>query len=240
MILGLEDTLGYNPLRIADYERAVGPGRQCRRSQSAALPGTFRGYRCKLARAARPRLSRARPPAGAHAAAYAAPQCAADLVSDQIYVYKLGRAAPRAYFATRVDGGRFRRRHRRGRHSRFRRNARGARRSGRSAAARSRARRSGARAGGPEAKATIVAYESERILVDVEFGSRRASRPSRSLLSGLGGARGRRPAPIVKANILFRGVPTTKGRHRIEFLFRPFSLANLASAASTLRDHREE
>ncbi|CAN2534858.1 hypothetical+protein [Methylocapsa aurea] len=239
MILGLEDTLGYNPLRIADYERAVGPGDNAVDPNLRHYPGTFRGYRCKLARLlgldylvlGRPlaRMPRHMP----------RPNALPIFVSDQIYVYKLGRAAPRAYFATRVTG--------------VDSDAAiaeddipdfdGTREALVDQADLPRldpALADPALAGGPEAKATIVAYESERILVDVE-----SDRDGLLVLHDLyypgwealvDGA----PAPIVKANILFRGVPTTKGRHRIEFLFRPFSLANLASAASTLRDHREE
>ena len=49
MVLGLEDTLGYNPLRLADYERAVGPGENAVDPNLRQFPPTFRGYRCQLA-----------------------------------------------------------------------------------------------------------------------------------------------------------------------------------------------
>ncbi len=42
------------------------------------------------------------------------------------------------------------------------------------------------------------------------------------------------PAPIVKADLLFRGVEIPAGRHRVEFVFRPLSFANLKSAAMSL------
>jgi hypothetical protein len=249
MILGLEDTLGYNPLRIADYERAVGPGDNAVDPNLRHYPGTFRGYRCKLARLlgldylvlGRPltRMPRHMP----------RPNALPIFVSDQIYVYKLGRAAPRAYFATQIasvdsdaaiaeddipdfDGTR----------AALVDQADLPRLDPALAdpALADPALADPARAGGAERRATIVSYESERILIDVE-----SDRDGLLVLHDLyypgwealvDGA----PAPIVKANILFRGVPTTKGRHRVEFLFRPFSLANLASAASTLLDHREE
>ncbi|WP_159730071.1 YfhO family protein [Methylosinus sp. Ce-a6] len=239
MILGLEDTLGYNPLRIADYERAVGPGDNAVDPNLRHYPGTFRGYKCKLARLlgldylvlGRPlaRMPRHMP----------RPNAAPIFVSDQIYVYKLGRAAPRAYFATRVAGvdsdaaisdddiPEFD----------------GTREALVDQSDLSRldpALADPARAGEPEGKATIVSYESERIVVDVE-----SDRDGLLVLHDLyyPGWEARvdgSPAPIVKANILFRGVPATKGRHRIEFQFRPFSIANLASAAATLLDRREE
>ena len=49
MVLGFEDTIGYNPLRIADYERAVGPGENAVDPNLRQFPATFRGYKCRLA-----------------------------------------------------------------------------------------------------------------------------------------------------------------------------------------------
>lgn len=237
MILGLENTLGYNPLRIADYERAVGPGDNAVDPNLRQYPGTFRGYRCKLARLlgldylvlGRPlaRMPRHMP----------RPSASPIFVSDQIYVYKLGRAAPRAYFATHVAGvdsdsaiaeddipdfdG-----------------AREALVDQADLPRLDAALADPSRAGGPEGRATIVSYESERIVIDVESDSDGLLVLHDLYYPGWEARVDGSPAPIVKANILFRGVPATKGRHRIEFVFRPFSLANLASAAATLA-HRD-
>ena len=49
MALKLENTVGYNPLRIDGYERAVGPGDNAGDPNLRHFPGTFRGYKCKLA-----------------------------------------------------------------------------------------------------------------------------------------------------------------------------------------------
>ena len=49
MVLGFEDTLGYNPLRLADYDRAVGPGENAVDPNLRQFPATFRGYKCRLA-----------------------------------------------------------------------------------------------------------------------------------------------------------------------------------------------
>jgi uncharacterized membrane protein YfhO len=48
------------------------------------------------------------------------------------------------------------------------------------------------------------------------------------------------PVPVVKANILFRGVEVPAGSHVVEFGFRPFSAKNLIAAASGLLHRGEE
>jgi uncharacterized membrane protein YfhO len=42
------------------------------------------------------------------------------------------------------------------------------------------------------------------------------------------------PRPILRANLLFRGVEVGPGRHRVEFRFRPLSMENLVAAATEL------
>ena len=40
--------------------------------------------------------------------------------------------------------------------------------------------------------------------------------------------------PILRANLLFRGVEVGPGRHTVEFRFRPLSMDNLVAAATDL------
>jgi uncharacterized membrane protein YfhO len=47
------------------------------------------------------------------------------------------------------------------------------------------------------------------------------------------------PRPILRANLLFRGVEVGPGRHRVEFRFRPLSVENLVAAAAGLVDKGE-
>ncbi|OBS51040.1 hypothetical protein A8B73_18350 [Methylosinus sp. 3S-1] len=229
MMLGLEDTLGYNPLRISEYERAIGPGDNAVDPDLRHYPATFRGYRCKLARLLGLDYLVLGRPLAAMPRHMPRPSATPIFVSDRLYIYRLGRtAAPRAYFASRVkevdsdnaiaedeipdfDGAQ----------------------EALVDAADHAHLDAALTAPGPAArsKVAIVSYEGERIALDVE-----SDRDGLLVLHDLyyPGWEARidgRPAPIVKANILFRGVPTPAGRHRVEFLFRPFSPTNLTSAA---------
>lgn len=102
MVLKLENTIGYNPLRIDGYERAVGPGDNAGDPNLRHFPGTFRGYKCRLAALLgleylvldRPltRLPRHVP----------RPAATPIYTSDTMYIYKLGATAPRAYLASQI------------------------------------------------------------------------------------------------------------------------------------------
>jgi hypothetical protein len=46
--------------------------------------------------------------------------------------------------------------------------------------------------------------------------------------------------PILRANLLFRGVEVSPGRHRIAFEFRPLSIDNLSAATADLMSKNED
>ena len=48
------------------------------------------------------------------------------------------------------------------------------------------------------------------------------------------------PRPLLRANLLFRGVEVTPGTHRVEFRFDPLSFDNLVAAASDLVSDDDE
>lgn len=240
MVLELEDTLGYNPLRIDDYQRAVGTGQNSEDPVERHYPGTFRGYRSPLASLlgieylvlGRPltQLPRHIP----------RPTATPIYTSDSMYIYRLGKAAPRAYFASKVKpvdsaevleeevlpGFDTTREVLIDRSSLpdlrspglVEENTDGA--IGRSV--------------------TITKYAGSAVEIDVG-----TDRPGIVVLHDLyyPGWEARvdgRPATVLRANILFRGVQVPAGRHKVEFAFRPLSLANLGSAASNLLNRKVE
>ncbi|MBV8848977.1 MAG: YfhO family protein [Methylobacteriaceae bacterium] len=238
MMLKLENTLGYNPLRISDYERAVGPGENAGDPNLRHFPGTFRGYRCRLASLLgleyvvldRPlvRLPRQFPK----------PQATQIYAGDHFYVYRLGRVAPRAYFATHVkpiDNEATIESHELPDFDR----AREALVDQDMVGQLSPSLITADSTGPASTDVTIASYANNKVRLNVSV-----DRAGLLVLHDLyypgweatvDGVR----VPVVKANILFRGVEVPAGSHIVEFTFRPFSPGNLLAAASGLL-HRGE
>ena len=238
MVFGLQDTLGYNPLRISAYGRAVGPGENAVDPNSRKFPGTFRGYTCTLARLLgleylvldRPlaRLPRHVP----------RPRVTPVHSADGMYVYRLRDPAARAYLATTIrpvasddaiaasDIPEFDM----------------AREALIDEASMSLVGGAYAQGAGETAssRVNITRYGLNRVEIDVE-----SDRAGVLVLHDLyypgwtvkvdGETR-----PVLRANLLFRGVEVGAGRHSIVFEFAPLTLANLAAAARTALHAGEE
>jgi hypothetical protein len=251
MVLGLEDTLGYNPLRIETYQRAVGTGENSEDLVERHYPGTFRGYRSHLASLlgieylvlGRPltQLPRHVP----------RPKATPIYTCDSMYIYRLGKAAPRAYFATKVKpvdseevldaevlpGFDMTREVLIDRSSLPQ--VRPMRSVEEKVAAETERPASASRS---VAGSTVAIRRYTRSAVTIDVDTDRAGIVVLHDLyypgweARVDGA----PAAVLRANILFRGVQVPAGRHKVEFAFRPLSLANLGSAASRLLNRGDE
>lgn len=242
MVLGLEDTVGYNALRIAEYERAVGSGENAVELSLRQFPGTFRGYRCSLAsllgleylvldRPAEklprhfPRLRQATLLHG----------------SDTLWIYRLAPAAPRAYVATQlkpvdVDGAldqeelpEFDR-------------TQAALIDKSDVELLDRSYPDPDRTTGTppsHAVVTILAYKRNKVTLEVS-----TEQPGVLVLHdlyypGWDVKVDGEPMTVLRANLLFRGVEVPAGHHRVEFTFRPLSRDNLLAAAAGLVRSRD-
>lgn len=240
MVLKLEDTIGYNPLRMSDYERAVGPHESATEIDQRQFPGLFRGYTGRLASELgldylvldRPldRLPRhfPRPPAQL-------------LFAGQgFYVYRLDNViAPRAIFVPRArltdseavlsdeimpdfDPAR---------EALIDRKDAGAL-SGAILDADNEAPDASQAAPGPAP--VLTAYGNDKVTIEAT-----ATAPGILVLHdlyypGWTAEVDGHSVPVLRANILFRGVALAPGHHVVTFRFEPLRLANLARAAINL------
>ncbi len=237
MVLGIEDTIGYNPLRLADYERAIGPGENAADPNLRQFPRTFRGYKCRLASLLgleylvldRPleRLPRHFPRLAGAKLLYG---------SGTMWVYRLNPGEPRAYLATRllpVDSE--------------------------SVLAQAELpdfdranealidetsldlvkgdyglRDAAIEPAPAQGSVAIASYGRNDVVLSVETDRNSVVVLHDIYYPGWEAYVNGERRPVLRVNLLFRGVEVGPGRHRIEFRFRPLSFDNLVAAASDL------
>jgi hypothetical protein len=237
MALGLEDTIGYNPLRIAEYARAIGPGENAVDPNLRVFPGTFRGYKCRLASLLgleylvldRPleRMPKHFPRIGGATILYRSPT---------MWIYRLAPSAPRAYLATRL-----------------------AKVDSESVLHEAEMpefdRRTTALIEGDDVEhlqadfglgdaspdpvpasgsATITEYRRNAVSLAVQTDRDAVVVLHDIHYPGWEAYVDGMPARILRTNLLFRGVEVPPGPHRVDFVYRPFSARNLLAAAGSL------
>ena len=235
MVLGIEDIIGYNPLRLADYERAIGPGENAEDPNLRRFPTSFRGYECELAsllgldyivldRPARqlprhfPRLTDAEVVYG----------------TGRMWIYRLNTSVPRAYVAhhvTPVDSEAVL-----GQDEvpEFNRETEALIDDESMHALKAAYTPSGADRSKAKGTARIVGYQRNSVALEVESSENGVLVLHDINYPGWEAWVDGERRPILRANLLFRGVEIGPGKHRVEFHFRPMSFENLVAAASNL------
>ncbi|WP_245449807.1 YfhO family protein [Chelatococcus asaccharovorans] len=242
MVLGLEDTLGYNPLRIADYERAVGPGENAADASLRQFPITFRNYRSRLASLlGLEYIVLDRPVEKMPSQFPHLPQARLIYGAGTMWIYKMPPRTPRAYLATRlvpVESERVLKEQ----------GLPDLEHSDEALIDVADVKDLDNRYGlgdstetlePPSGKAIIIRYRRNSVRIRVV-----ADKPAMLVLHdiyypGWQVTVDGEEKPIRRANLLFRAVEVPAGRHMVEFSYQPLSLHNLATAAADLLDDKE-
>lgn len=239
MVLQIEDIIGYNPLRLADYERAVGPGENAEDPNLRTFPATFRGYKCPLAGLLgleylvldRPieRMPRHFPRLKGAEVVYG---------TGKMWVYRLNISSPRTYLAhhvTPVDSEAVLDQEELPEFNRetevlIDQRSINLLQTRYSAAPTTPSPVPSAVAG----EARIVDYQRNSVSIEVDSASAGVLVLHDVYYPGWEVTVDGKRQPLLRANLLFRGVEVPAGKHRVEFEFRPISFDNLVAAASEL------
>jgi len=228
MLYGLEATNGYNPLRIGPYDRLVSPGEAPYTALHRRFPASFPGYNCLLGRLLGleyvvldrpidqvPALSRRR-------------TVAEEVMSGpKTWIYKLANVSPRVTVETRVqvadaseliEAGAF------------------------PNALQPSAvlvdsedelsQKYGSEA--PRAQAAIVGWRPDRVEIDFDSAAPGVVTLHDLWYPGWEVEIDGEPRPLLRTDLLFRGVEAPAGKHRIVFAYRPLSPENLLSIIAGL------
>jgi hypothetical protein len=228
MARGLEATNGYNPLRIGSYDRLVSPGETTHIVDQRMFPPSFDGYDCALARELGleylvlgrpieevPHLARR-------------PVTEVLLSGPKMWIYRLRGAEPRVKFISRVlvadtnaqaQAGQFR-----------------LNTGSETAVIASDTQPSRSYWPGTisqeynGSRSRILSWSQDRVEVEIESSQPGVLILHETYYPGWIAEVDGRPARILRANVLFRGVEVSEGRHVVVFRFAPFALANLRDA----------
>ncbi len=235
MVLEIEDIIGYNPLRLADYERAIGPGENAEDPNLRQFPATFRGYECDLASLLgldylvldRPvsKLPRHFPRLADAEVVYG---------TGKMWIYRLNTSGRRAYMAHHVQAVDSEAVIGADELPDFNRETEALidqESMGLLKAHYAPVRPTGAK---PDSKVKIVSYKRNSVTLEVESAEHGVLVLHDIYYPGWEARIDGERRPVLRANLLFRGVEVPAGKHRIEFAFRPLSLENLVAAASDL------
>ncbi len=247
MVFKLQDTAGYNPLRIAAYERATGVAESANDLNLRGFPDTFRGYNSRLASLLGLDYLVLDRPVADLPRQVPRPRATLLFAGTRFYVYHLdGVAVPRVYLATRVvpvdsdaliESGTvpdFAV----GRDVLVDADDMALLRSPTLTNATSPATTADQPANGPASSTVLTAYDDNQVSVAVEAAAAGVLVLHDIDYPGWTASVDGHTVPVLRVNLLFRGVEVGQGRHVVTFAFHPLSPANLIAAAASLL-HRD-
>lgn len=239
MVFRLENTTGYNPLRIAAYEQAVGVGENATDPDLRTFPNTFRGYNSRLARLLGLDYLVLDRPIADLPRHIPRPRSTLLFAGDRFFVYRLSAGSvPRAFVATHVVAV--------GSDAAIENGALPDFAPGADAlvdAADLPKLQNGtllaSSSAGAAPPAAVTGYRDDGVTVAVDVPAGGGLLVLHDLAyPGWTAAIDGRPATIVRADLLFRGVELPAGHHTVEFAFHPVSFANLRAAFAGLAGGR--
>ncbi|MFC1455467.1 YfhO family protein [Microvirga arabica] len=241
MVLGIEDIIGYNPLRLADYERAIGPGENAEDPNLRQFPTSFRGYECELASLLgldyivldRPadKLPRHFPRLTDAEVVYG---------TGRMWIYRLNASGPRAYMAHHVSPVDSEALLGEEELPEFNRETEALIDHESLPLLKARYSPAGSKPEQAKGEARIVSYQRNSVTIEVESSANGVLVLHDIHYPGWEAWVDGERRPILRTNLLFRGVEVGPGRHRVEFHFRPMSLENLVAAASDIVKSEDE
>jgi hypothetical protein len=234
MTRGLEATNGYNPLRIGSYDRLVRPGEATHIVDQRLFPVSFDGYDCALARELGLEYVVLGQPIEKVPHLKRRPVADVVLAGPKVWIYRLSDPEPRVRLITRVmvadadaqvKAGLFQ--------------VNPANETALIDDDTAPSRKQWPMLTNREGNyAQIVSWQPDRVEVEVDSAQAGVLVLHDLYYPGWVVEVDGEPARLLRANVLFRAVEVSEGRHRVVFSFQPFAPANLRDALLGLLQRR--
>ncbi len=235
MVFKLPDTLGYNPLRIAAYERAVGVAESSNDPELRTFPETFRGYNSRLAGLLGLDYLLLDRPIADLPRHFPRPRATLLYSGVEFFLYRLdNHSAPRAYVATTIHLVDSDRAIDEGSMPLFDIAKEALVDSKDRAAIVSAVPDAPLPTAAAASQASITRYDDNAVSLSVDAAKAGVLVLHDLYYPGWTATVDGAAVPVLRTNLIFRGVAVRAGHHTVEFSFHPFSGQNLLAALDCL------